>query len=166
MASGDKRSKISLGFGEGSLCSIIEKVRDWSMSFSLCCQYDKLQCERGSHLLTHEAFQTFYIWYTKERRAYRIWSVSRSVKLSFFYKSSTSEIWPETEFLDVIGARVLKSFPPCYSQTPPALSKSCLKLLCNVNIVYGNLKSENSQDYAQKPQLNCTFMNSFSDCSF
>jgi hypothetical protein len=27
---------------------------------------------------------------------------------------------------------------------------------------YGNLKSENSQDYAQKPQRNCTFMNSAS----
>jgi hypothetical protein len=25
---------------------------------------------------------------------------------------------------------------------------------------YGNLKSENSQDYAQRPQQNCTFMNS------
>ncbi len=35
----------------------------------------------------------------------------------------------------------------------------CLKLVCDVNIVYGNLKSENSQDYAQKPQRNCTFMN-------
>jgi hypothetical protein len=29
-----------------------------------------------------------------------------------------------------------------------ALSKSGLKLVCNVNIVYENLKSENSQDYA------------------
>jgi hypothetical protein len=27
-----------------------------------------------------------------------------------------------------------------------------VKLVCNVNIVYGNFKSENSQDYAQKPQ--------------
>jgi hypothetical protein len=43
------------------------------------------------------------------------------------------------------------------------LSKSGLKLVCKVNIVYGNLnKSENSQDYAQKPQRNCTFMNSAS----
>ncbi len=39
---------------------------------------------------------------------------------------------------------------------------SCLKLTCNVNIIYGNLKSENSQDYAQKPHQNCTFMNSTS----
>jgi hypothetical protein len=39
--------------------------------------------------------------------------------------------------------------------TPPPplhLRKSGLKLVCNVNIVYGNLKSENSQDYA--PKLN------------
>ncbi len=42
------------------------------------------------------------------------------------------------------------------------LSKSDLKLVCNVNIVCGNLKSENSQDYAQKPQRNSTFMNSAS----
>jgi hypothetical protein len=62
----------------------------------------------------------------------------------------------------------LKSFSPCYSRSPllqillpPPLSKGCLKLVCNV-IVYGNLKSENSQDYAQKPQRNCTLMNSAS----
>jgi hypothetical protein len=34
-----------------------------------------------------------------------------------------------------------------------------LKLVCNVNIVYRKLKSESSQDYAQTPQRNCTFMN-------
>ncbi len=46
----------------------------------------------------------------------------------------------------------LKSFPPCYSQSPlltdftphPPLSKSGLKLVCNINIVYRNLMSENS----------------------
>jgi hypothetical protein len=32
----------------------------------------------------------------------------------------------------------------------------------NVNILYGYLKSENSQDYAQKPQQDCMFMNSAS----
>jgi hypothetical protein len=36
------------------------------------------------------------------------------------------------------------------------------ELICNVKIVYGNLKSENSQDYARKHQRNCTFMNSAS----
>ncbi len=65
-----------------------------------------------------------------------------------------------------------KSFPFSYSQStrlpdlppppPHPLSKSGLKLVCNVNIVYGNLKSENSQNYAQKSQRNCTFMNSAS----
>jgi hypothetical protein len=71
----------------------------------------------------------------------------------------------EAEFLDVN----LKSFPSWYSQsslltdfTPPSWSKSGLKLVCNVNIAYENLKSENSQDYAQKPQRICTFMNSAS----
>ncbi len=43
---------------------------------------------------------------------------------------------------------------------PPPPGKSGLKLVCNVNIVYGNLKSENSQDFVQKPQRNCTLMNS------
>jgi len=45
---------------------------------------------------------------------------------------------------------------------PPLLSKRGLKLVCNINSVYGNLKSDNSQDYAQTPQRNCTFMNSAS----
>ncbi len=44
----------------------------------------------------------------------------------------------------------------------PPFSKSGLKLVCNVNIIYGNLKSENSQNYALKPQRNCMFMNSAS----
>ena len=72
-------------------------------------------------------------------------------------------IQPEAEFLDVIGEKSLRVFPPCYSQSPlhapnkftpppPPLSKSGLKLVCNVNIVDRNLKSENSQDCAQKPQ--------------
>ncbi len=35
--------------------------------------------------------------------------------------------------------------------------------VCNVNIEFGNLKSsDNSQDYALKPQRNCTFTNSAS----
>ncbi len=41
--------------------------------------------------------------------------------------------------------------------TPLPLSKSSLKLDCN-----GNLKSETSQDFAQKHQRNCKFMNSAS----
>jgi hypothetical protein len=60
----------------------------------------------------------------------------------------------EAEFLDVIGTKVLREFS--------SLNKSGLKLVCNVNIEYRNLKSENSQDYTQKPQRNRTFMNSAS----
>ncbi len=43
-----------------------------------------------------------------------------------------------------------------------ALLLAIHRFYCNVNIVYGNLKSENCQDYAQKPQQNCKFMNSAS----
>ncbi len=54
----------------------------------------------------------------------------------------------------------LKSFGPCYSQSPsPPPPLSGLKLVCNVYNVYGNLKSESSQDYAHK---NCTFIDSAS----
>ncbi len=61
--------------------------------------------------------------------------------------------------LQFLKQRVINSY---YSPLPPTPSVSGLKLVCNINIVYGNLKSENSQDNAQKPQQNCTFMNSAS----
>jgi hypothetical protein len=71
----------------------------------------------------------------------------------------------EAEFSDVNETKVLRvvllAFHGLYYPSPP-LSKSGLKLVCNVNFVYGNLKSENSQDYAQKLQRNCTFMSSVS----
>ncbi len=72
---------------------------------------------------------------------------------------------PEAEFLDVTGTKssefssLLFTFTSTNGiYTPPLPPPS----VCNVNIVYGNLKSENSQDYAQKSQLNYTFMNSAS----
>ncbi len=45
--------------------------------------------------------------------------------------------------------------------TPSPLEQKWVKigLQCEPCTVYGNLKSENSQDYAQKPRRNCTFMN-------
>ncbi len=79
--------------------------------------------------------------------------------------------YPEAEFLDVIGTKVFRvssllftvtSTNRFYSPPPPPPSKSGLKLVWNVSIVYGNLKSENSQDFAQKPQWNRTFMKSAS----
>jgi hypothetical protein len=85
----------------------------------------------------------------------------------------------------------LQSFPPCYSQSPLQLSleisissnsrSSTVQLLYTAKekggksdrkpypLPYGlrnpyrNLKYENSQDYAQKPQRNRMFMNSASD---
>jgi hypothetical protein len=72
---------------------------------------------------------------------------------------SVAENW-EAQFLDVIGIKVLRVFLfaiqshlyKWISPPPLPLNKSGLKLVCNVNIVYGNLKSEISQDNAQKPQ--------------
>jgi hypothetical protein len=65
----------------------------------------------------------------------------------------------------------LQSFPPFYSQLhlltdcnvphPPLSKRGLKKLVGNENILYGNLKSENSQDYVQTPQRNCMFMNFF-----
>jgi hypothetical protein len=76
------------------------------------------------------------------------------------------------KFLDVIVTKALRVFLLAihrhltstngFYSSPPPLSKSGLKLVCKANIVYGNLKFENSQDYAQKPQQNCTVINSAS----
>jgi hypothetical protein len=52
--------------------------------------------------------------------------------------------------LDVIGVFL-------YFDTSPSTL-----LVSNVNILYGNLKSENFQDCGQNPQQNCMFMNSAS----
>ncbi len=71
--------------------------------------------------------------------------------------------------MDVIGTKVLRVFllaiqsPLPADFTPPLESGLKLVCKCNVNIVYENLKSEISQDYAQKPQRNFTVMNSASD---
>jgi hypothetical protein len=50
----------------------------------------------------------------------------------------------EAEFLDVIGTKVTSTLIGLTPPPPP--SKSGLKLVCNVNVVYRNLKSENSQE--------------------
>ncbi len=70
---------------------------------------------------------------------------------------------PNSEELSSLLFAVTSSnrfYPP--PPPPPSLSKSGLKLVCNVKIVYGILKSENSQDYAQKPQRNSMCVNSAS----
>jgi hypothetical protein len=67
-------------------------------------------------------------------------------------------ICPEAEFLDVIGQKSSEFFSLLFTVTSTSdfiplhhLSKTGLKLVWNVNIIYRNLKSENSQDYAQIP---------------
>ncbi len=87
------------------------------------------------------------------------------------WKCPSPPLPPEAEFWDVIGAKS-KSFPPFYSQSPlltdftppspppPPPKQKSFKLVCNIG--YRNLKPENSQDYVQKPQRNCTFMTSAS----
>ncbi len=83
----------------------------------------------------------------------------------FLQTHATSDSFYRRRILGRNWDKSLKSFASFYSQSPlvtnftPPTSQSGLK---PVNIVYGNLKSENSQEYAQNPQRNCTFMNSAS----
>jgi hypothetical protein len=63
----------------------------------------------------------------------------------------------EKSLYEVSSLLFTLSQSPLLTDFHPPPSKSGLKLVC------GNLKSENSQDYAQKPQQNCTFINSASE---
>jgi hypothetical protein len=75
----------------------------------------------------------------------------------------------EAEFLDLIWSKskefssllfTVTSTNGFYSPPPhPAWAKVVWNWFVIVNIVYGYLKSENFQGYAQKPQGNCLFMN-------
>ncbi len=76
-----------------------------------------------------------------------------------FVQGPTEDKCLKSLLFTVYATPLLTDFIPPPPHPP---SKSGLKLVCNVNIVLGNLKSDNSQDYAQKPQQNCTFMNSAS----
>ena len=93
-----------------------------------------------------------------------LWGWGRGFHFSFYIYA----LLPEAEFLNVKRTEVLKLSSLPFTVTsfngffPPPLEQNGLKLGCNVKIVYGNLKSENSQDYAQKPLQNCTLMNSAS----
>jgi hypothetical protein len=61
----------------------------------------------------------------------------------------TPTYYTEAKFLGVIGTKNFRQSPlPADFTRPPLLEQNDLKLVCNVNNVYGNLKSENSQDYA------------------
>jgi hypothetical protein len=60
---------------------------------------------------------------------------------------------------EVWGKNLLSLQWTAYKRT--ILYNEISTLLCK-HCIYENLKSENCQDYAQKPQRNCTFMNSAS----
>jgi hypothetical protein len=63
------------------------------------------------------------------------------------------------EFLDVIRTTDLSVFLHAISSRLHYRRVGQKWLNWFVNIVYGKLKSDNSQDYAKKPQQNCTLMN-------
>jgi len=67
----------------------------------------------------------------------------------------------EAEFLNVIWTKVVGVFLLAIHNHLPLLNNSGLKQVFNVILVYGNLKSDNFQDFAQ-PQRNSPFMNSAS----
>ncbi len=61
------------------------------------------------------------------------------------YRESEGHVCTEAEFLDVIGTKVFGVFLlsiQSHLSYGFYLSKNGLKLVCNVNIVYGNLSSE------------------------
>ncbi len=75
-------------------------------------------------------------------------------------RRSVYSLWTETVLYRdrILGRNFLLAIHShlCYwfsSPPPRALSKSGFKL-CNLSSVYWNIMSENSQDYAQKPQRN------------
>jgi hypothetical protein len=70
--------------------------------------------------------------------------------LFYFYVNSfirhQLNSWNRARILGRNWVKSLKSLPPCYFILfPLPLSNSGLKLVCNVNIVHRNLKSENSK---------------------
>ncbi len=87
-----------------------------------------------------------------------------SLSIAVVQEKVQQAVQPEAEFLDVVREKVLRIFLLAIHSHLSMLFTvtSGLKLVCNVNIVDRNLKSENSQDYAQKPQRDCTFTNSTS----
>ncbi len=77
---------------------------------------------------------------------------------------STIALFSRGRILERNWDKSLTSFPSCYSQSPLLTDFTSPTPWSEMvrNILYGNLKSENFQDYGQKLQRNCTFMNSAS----
>jgi hypothetical protein len=110
---------------------------------------------------------------------YVLWSVPEITQATCF----TQNIY-RGRILGRNSDKSLESFPPCYSKSPRHLcteisissnSRNLLQFLHFVTVhckgerrrnPYRKLKSDNSQDYAQKPKINYTFMNSASELAF
>ncbi len=131
-----------------------------------------MKYRKGPSLLQHTALQNFSKW-AKRAESWISHCVSDAVR---FYarpftllnwsarmirtKSTCNKVYtikPEAKFLDIIGVSALLVFTVTstngFTLPPLPPSGNGLRLICYVNIVYENLKSE-------KPQRNCTFMNS------
>ncbi len=93
--------------------------------------------------------------------------LSGSQKQSTYHSSIHNTTEPV--FLDVVGTKGLTVFLLTIQWILPPLppSKSCLNIVCNVNIVYRNLKSENSQLKIVPRNLNEIVRSSipFQDCA-
>ncbi len=109
------------------LDTIVLCTTSWLLFFLANLHHSLFFCKRGHVVIAKSIVFTF------------------SELVAFFYKFSfiSREDYPEAEFLDVIGTKVLRVFLLAihihlyYGFYPPshALSKNCLKLVCNVNIV-------------------------------
>jgi hypothetical protein len=81
--------------------------------------------------------------------------------------SDLQDVFPEAEFLDEIQTKVFRVFLVAIHShlSSFVLSSLFLQTHLTTHNFHGSVQSENSQDYAQKPQRNCTFMNSASVCN-
>ncbi len=91
----------------------------------------------ANNVLAH-ALPIFYRTLSMHKK-HNMANICRSLQNKYFFSSNPSPTQIEYISFKKIGRN---------SHTWALLSKSGLKLVCNVNIVQGNLKSENSQDYS------------------
>ncbi len=84
-----------------------------------------------------------------------IWNKESQIR--FLYNTNKEKL---SAFVMIPLNRIYNYIPTLFSSLLFIVTST--KVFCNVNTLYGNLKSENSQDYAQKPQRNRTSMNSAS----
>ncbi len=86
---------------------------------------------------------------------YRLWNFADCtfvVKSPVYWGRILGRNWERVFLLAIHSHLYTNVFYPC----PGA------KVVCHVNIVYGNFKSANSQVYAKNPNWNCASMNSAS----